>query len=135
MIASLHFAQGFDVDVSIDLDLAGQARVGVFAQVFTQPEFFHEGQWIGVVGWRDGHAVGSAEAITVTIQELPHTTVDINVMFEGWIANMISFWYFHLYIFAHKSNHRHSSILLDDFVGVEVRNRKRSATSILFIGV
>ncbi len=101
-----------DVDITEDLRLASETHVGVlFFEIAAQPEFLTESERAGVGRGRNHHAIRTAEAIAMTVTELPDTAVDRHIMFQRGIAHIVAGRNLNLHIFTHIRNRWHDFIL------------------------
>jgi hypothetical protein len=69
-----------DVDIAKDLYLAGKAHIGVLLEVAAQPELLHKGEFVRIDRGGDGDAISTAQAIAMTIAELPYATIDGHIV-------------------------------------------------------
>jgi hypothetical protein len=107
MLFIVSFTLGVDVHIAEDFDLAGQAHVGILFAVAAQPEFFHEGQRIGILSRGNSDAVSTTEAIAMTVGKLPETTVNGNIVFQCRVAHRIPFRDVYLHFFAYIDDRWH----------------------------
>src|SRR5579883_968661 len=101
------FAECLDIDIAVDLDLAGQAEVGIFLQGAAQADLLQGCMRIDIVGGRHDHAVGGAEAIAVTVRQAPQAAIDPHIILQSRVTHMLALRHLYLYIFTDKINRWH----------------------------
>src|SRR5579883_1237363 len=101
------FAERLDINIAVDLDLAGQPEIGIFLQGAAQADLLQGCMRIDIVGGRHDHAVGGAEAIAVTVCQAPQAAIDLHIVLQGRVTHMLALRHLYLYIFTDKINRWH----------------------------
>ena len=90
------FTECLDLDIAKNLDLAGQAQVGIFLERFPQANLLQHGWRIYVAGRRHDHAVGGAETIAMAVRQLPEAAVEGDIILQRRVTHMIALRHFNL---------------------------------------
>jgi hypothetical protein len=101
------FTESLNLDIAVDLDLAGQAKIAIFLVRVPQAEFLQESWRIDVFGRGYDDSIGGTEAIAMTVGQAPQAAIDLYVVLQRRVTHMIALRHLYLLIFTDKVNGWH----------------------------